>query len=88
MKTSIKLFGGLFFLLACATPARGGVVINEIMYHPASTNALEEWIELYNNGATNVNLSGWKITKVTADDKTVTLKGTIPNAVIEKAIKR
>src|SRR3954451_15770476 len=43
--------------------ARGGVMINEIMYHPASTNLLEEWFELYNNGPTNVNLSGWRISK-------------------------
>lgn len=37
------------------------VVINEIMYHPASENPLDEWIELYNISATNVNLSGWRI---------------------------
>ena len=33
------------------------------MFHPASTNVLEEWLELYNMGPTNVNLSGWQITK-------------------------
>ncbi len=35
------------------------VVLNEIMYHPASHNPREEYIELYNRGATNVNLGGW-----------------------------
>src|SRR6266576_1422627 len=63
MTTGVKLFGGILFLLAWATPAFGGVVVNEIMYHPNSTNVLEEWIELHNNGPTNVNLSGWQITR-------------------------
>jgi hypothetical protein len=39
------------------------VVFNEVMYHPATTNVLEEWIELFNSGPTNVSLSGWKIAK-------------------------
>lgn len=44
------------------------VVINEIMYHHASspleTGVIEnpeEWIELYNRGASAVDLSGWKL---------------------------
>src|SRR5437660_47300 len=41
----------------------GAVLINEVMYHPNSTNVLEEWVELYNPGPTNVSLAGWKITK-------------------------
>lgn len=36
------------------------IVINEIMYHPSSENSLEEFIELHNQGATVVNLAGWK----------------------------
>src|SRR5882724_12100559 len=52
-------------LMALLAPdlAKGGVVINEIMYHPVSTNVLEEWFELYNPAVTNVNLSGWQMTK-------------------------
>jgi len=34
-------------------------VINEIMYHPTSTNVLEEWVELYNPGTNAVDLTGW-----------------------------
>ena len=40
-----------------------GVVINEIMYHPSSQNPREEYVEILNRGATNVNVSGWKFTK-------------------------
>ena len=39
------------------------VVINEIMYHPPSTNLLEEWFEIYNPGTNAVDLSGWQVTK-------------------------
>ncbi|MDB6034849.1 MAG: metallophosphoesterase, partial [Verrucomicrobiales bacterium] len=39
-----------------------GVVISEIMYHPSSENPLEEYIEIYNKGATSVGLSGWRFT--------------------------
>lgn len=38
-----------------------GAVISEIMYHPASTNRLEEWFELHNLGNHPVDLSGWRI---------------------------
>jgi hypothetical protein len=37
------------------------IVINEIMYHPASHDSREEYLELLNNAVTNVNLSGWRI---------------------------
>ena len=38
------------------------VLINEIMYHPASEAPEEEFLELYNTGATTLQLSGWKLT--------------------------
>src|SRR5437867_1383195 len=61
MKNGVKCVSGILFLLIGAWPAFGGVVINEIMYHPASPNVLEEWVELLNTGPTNLNLSGWQI---------------------------
>jgi len=36
------------------------IVISEIMYHPASENDLEEYIELYNRGIAPVNLLDWQ----------------------------
>src|SRR3954454_22387753 len=41
----------------------GGIVVSEIMYHAASNNVLDEWVELYNPGTATVNLNGWKFTK-------------------------
>jgi hypothetical protein len=46
--------------LGTARPTNAQVVINEIMYHPASENVLEEYIELHNRAGTNVNVSGWR----------------------------
>jgi hypothetical protein len=39
----------------------GDVVINEIMFHPLSDNDAEEYIELHNRGASDVDLSGWRL---------------------------
>ncbi len=59
----------ILFLLVlsslAALPLRGqnAVLINEIMYHPNSTNVLEEYVELFNAGTNQVDLSGWRFTK-------------------------
>ncbi|MEO6035271.1 MAG: lamin tail domain-containing protein, partial [Verrucomicrobiota bacterium] len=58
------LFAAFVILLSFVTIARAqNVVINEIMFHPASHDPREEYVELYNAGATNVDLSGWRFTK-------------------------
>ncbi|MDA1275028.1 MAG: lamin tail domain-containing protein [Verrucomicrobia bacterium] len=38
------------------------VVINEMMYHPASENPLEEYIELFNRGSAPASVMGWRFT--------------------------
>ncbi|MEK6876145.1 MAG: lamin tail domain-containing protein, partial [Nanoarchaeota archaeon] len=38
-----------------------GVVINEIMADPIADETLNEWLELYNDGNRDVNVSGWSI---------------------------
>ena len=37
------------------------VVINEIMYHPVSENDDDEYIELFNKGSSNVDMSSWRL---------------------------
>ena len=39
------------------------IIINEIHYHPDSESEQEEFIELYNRGASSVNLGGWSFVK-------------------------
>src|SRR5436190_18219066 len=59
----------VFFLVCCAFAANlpfvqgAGVVVNEIMYHPPSTNLSEQWFELFNTATNPVDLSGWKTSK-------------------------
>ena len=47
-------------LSVCSSEAE--VIINELMYHPAGTNVLEEYIELFNASPYATNVSGWKFT--------------------------
>lgn len=56
------------FLLALAAFSSGApaladstVVFNEIMYHPATSESSLEWVELHNQMAVNMDLSGWSI---------------------------
>lgn len=49
-----------FFIFISNTEAK--VVINEIMYHPSSLNSDDEYIELYNDSSSQVDLSGWAFT--------------------------
>jgi hypothetical protein len=59
----LTLSTGLALATAVAFVANvpGQVVINEIMYHPASQSPRDEWIELHNRSGTNVSLAGWRL---------------------------
>src|SRR2546425_6320854 len=50
----------VFFLIRPAL-ADSIVVFNEIMYHPASNEPALEWLELHNQMAVNMDLSGWSL---------------------------
>jgi spore coat protein H len=47
--------------MALAGAAPAGVVITEIMYHPASDDARDEYVEILNVGAKPVDLTGWRL---------------------------
>lgn len=56
--------GGVMLMALFGSPnSAASVVISEIMYHPASEDIREEYIELANVGTANVNLAGWKFSK-------------------------
>jgi hypothetical protein len=44
----------------CQPPAVG-LVLSEVLYNPAGTDGMKEWVELFNGGATAVDLSGYSI---------------------------
>ena len=52
------------------------VLINEIMYHPASENPTEEFVELFNSSSSAVNLAGWRFSNG--------VRFTFPNVTIQQ----
>ena len=54
----------LFLLLIAAIPslhADTSLVFNEVMYHPATNEPAMEWVELYNQLAVDLDISGWSL---------------------------
>ncbi len=49
------------FLLLFINSAFAAVVINQVLYDPISSETTGEALELYNNGMTSVDISGWFI---------------------------
>ncbi len=47
--------------VANSAPREPAVVLNELMYHPASENSADEYVELHNPGSAPVDLGGWRI---------------------------
>jgi len=61
-----------------STPAVSmAVLINEVAWMGTLSSSSDEWIELYNPGLLQVNLSGWKLS-ATDGTPTINLSGTIP----------
>ncbi len=52
----------LTFGLGGRLVADTSVVFNEIMYHPATNEPAMEWVELRNQMAVDVDMSGWSVT--------------------------
>ncbi|HWB02969.1 MAG TPA: lamin tail domain-containing protein [Verrucomicrobiales bacterium] len=49
--------------IACVTPSRAGVVINEIYYDAEPNTSASEFIELYNSGPGAADLTGWHFSR-------------------------
>ena len=48
-------------IVGCRAVADSTVVFNEIMYHPSTNEAALEWVELHNQMAVNMDVSGWSL---------------------------
>src|SRR5580765_7192416 len=61
-KYKLNVLAGLI-CVCCLSNLRGdtALVFNEIMYHPQTNEAAFEWVELYNQMAVDLDVSGWKI---------------------------
>lgn len=63
--------------LTATAGASMAIVINEVAWAGTLANANHEWIELYNPGILDVNLTGWRLV-ATDNSLNITLSGTIP----------
>jgi len=61
MSRTTQLIALLVFLAAAGSRADTSVVFNEIMYHPWTNEPTMEWVELYNQMAVDVDVSGWAL---------------------------
>ena len=52
---------GVVFCLSVGYVAHADIVINEIAWMGTATSTADEWIELYNNGTSSVNMDGWSL---------------------------
>src|SRR2546430_9976466 len=52
----------IFVCIFSRVRADSTVVFNEIMYHPQTNEAQLEWVELYNQMAVDMDISGWYLT--------------------------
>ena len=57
--------------------AQANVIINELAWMGTPNSGNDEWLELYNNGVQNVELSGWLLAAADGTPK-VQLQGTVP----------
>lgn len=64
-RTSMRLLTSVFVVLAISGAGQAAVVINEVELNPPGDAV--EWVELYNNGAEGVDISGWRVEIVDSD---------------------
>lgn len=50
----------LLLLVLCCISSASAIQISEIMYNPSGSDTGHEWIEVYNNESSAINLTGWK----------------------------
>jgi endonuclease/exonuclease/phosphatase family metal-dependent hydrolase len=58
-------------------PPQGTAIINEVAWMGTTASSYDEWMELHNPSADEVNLSGWTL-ETTDGGITISLSGTIP----------
>ncbi len=66
-----KSYISFLFILFITTLNSQNVVINEVLYDPEGSDGGYEWIELYNNSDSVVNLAGWRFEKAGSEFETV-----------------
>ncbi len=73
---SLGSIGIILIMLLVPVWVRAEVTISEVAWMGTANSQYEEWIELYNDGASQ-SLDGWKIYKAGGSTSLITLSGTI-----------
>jgi hypothetical protein len=58
---TLFLFAAIAIAGIFAAPARAGVIISEVLFNEVGSDTAGEWIEIYNNGPTAIDLTDYKI---------------------------
>ncbi len=65
----MKLFEFVFVFFLLVSAANADVIISEVMYDPTQGSDTDlEWVEIYNNGSSAVDLTTWKFDSSDFDD--------------------
>lgn len=77
-------WGSVLLALVIPAAAQAGVVINEVVHDPSGTDSsvLQEWVELYNDGGTAVDVGGWTLEVATT---AYVVKATLPESTVVPA---
>jgi inhibitor of cysteine peptidase len=67
----------LMSMLPAMVSAQSDVKINEIMYDLPGADADLEWIELYNNDTTAINITGWKFYEADTNHRLILVQGSM-----------
>ncbi len=60
--------GVCLVILVLLSTSVWGIRINEVMYDPDCSDSYCEYIEVYNNETSSVNMTGWKIRDNSGED--------------------
>ena len=87
MFKKIILIGVVLFISALFIPSAKAenvptVVINELMWMGSNLSAYDEWIELKNTTAAEIDLSGWYLTKKSAGTESQMLKISVGKKIV------
>ena len=75
-----KYFVFLFILLGGVNIAHANLEITEVMYDPQGANTSHQWVEVYNNSSSSIDLSSWYLADydtswhfrtISSDDSTI-----------------
>ncbi len=51
----------LFVVFSGVSPANAGLILSEVMYDPSGSDGDYEWVELFNNSSSTIDLSGFSL---------------------------